>query len=82
MSEFNSGKFHTILSEVGAEVVRAGTLHAPMHSHHEGYAVLQEEVEEAWDEIKKKRSERDLVKLREEMIQVAAMAVRFIHDTL
>jgi NTP pyrophosphatase (non-canonical NTP hydrolase) len=44
------------------------------HNAHEGYAVLLEEVDEAWNAIKK----NDILHAREEMVQVAAMAVRFL----
>ena len=43
-------------------------------------SVLLEEVEELWDEIKKSPKKRDPIKMRTEAIQVAAMALRFIHD--
>ncbi len=49
------------------------------NSPHEGYAVLLEEVNELWDAIKDKNASRDAV--RDEAIQVAAMAIRFIIDT-
>lgn len=52
----------------------------PMRSEHEGYAILLEEVEELWDEIKKSPRKRDPVALRKEAIQVAAMALRFVED--
>src|SRR5680860_288545 len=45
-------------------------------SPHEGYAVLLEELDELWDEIKKKRPDKD--RMREEAIQVGAMAIKFI----
>jgi hypothetical protein len=47
------------------------------HSLHEGYGVLLEEVDEAWDEIKA-NNHGDAKK---ELIQVAAMAIRAIVDT-
>ena len=48
-----------------------------MQSAHEGYAILLEEVEELWDEVKRKQSKRRPNKMRKEAIQVAAMAIRF-----
>lgn len=48
------------------------------NSAHEGFAVLKEEVDELWDEVKAR--DRDMSAMREEAIQVAAMALRFIED--
>lgn len=47
------------------------------NSAHEGFAVLKEEVDELWDQVKINQKKRDLTKMRDEAIQVAAMAVRF-----
>lgn len=58
------------------EYERAAARFAPMHSAHEGYAVLKEEVEEMWDEIKANNQHRT----RAEAIQVAAMGIRFLVD--
>ena len=48
----------------------------PFHSRHEGYAVLKEEVDELWAEVKHGTPTR----AKEEAIQVAAMALRFLVD--
>lgn len=52
----------------------------PMNSQHEGFAVLKEEVDELWDEVKVNQKKRDLEKTKKEAIQVAAMAMRFYLD--
>lgn len=62
------------------ELHRASLIYPPFTSAHEGYAVLLEEVDELWDEIKKSPKKRDPNKLREEAVQVAAMALRFVQD--
>jgi hypothetical protein len=49
-------------------------------SAHEGYAILLEEVDELWDEVKKSPRKRDPRKMRYEAVQVAAMAIRFLID--
>jgi len=69
-----------VLSEVRTEVIRASNKYPPFNSEHEGYAVLLEEVDELWVEVKKNPKTRDLAKVRAEAIQVAAMAVRFLKD--
>ena len=64
------------MEDVHAELVRADSLHKPMNSLHEAYAVLLEEVDELWDEVRKKSSERSKAAIREELVQIAAMAWR------
>jgi hypothetical protein len=67
-----------ILQEVFLETKSALRKHGPQHSPHEGIAVLQEEVDELWDEIKANRGRQ--ASARAEAIQVAAMAVRYVLD--
>ncbi len=66
--------------EVVAEVAAAQENHGEFRSPHEGFAVLKEEVDELWDEVKKKKGEREYEEMREEALHVAAMALRFIVD--
>ena len=70
-------------------LVRLEILHAqyrfpPMASAHEGYAVILEEVEELWKEIKNdKQPDIDRINsMRHEAMQVAAMGTRFLIDIL
>lgn len=49
----------------------------PFYNAHEGWALLFEEVDELWDQVKIKQGTRDVAKMRKEAIQVAAMAIRF-----
>ncbi len=69
-----------ILRDIGQEFVSASEKFGSFTTYHEGYAVILEELDELWDAIKaKKHSHEDM---REEAIQVAAMALRFIYDLL
>lgn len=68
-----------LMGEVRAELA-AASIWSAMNSAHEGYGVLLEEVDELWDCVKTKQKNRDLVKMRQEAIQVAAMALRFALD--
>ena len=68
------------LNEVIDELDRATKNFPPMRSAHEGYAILAEEVEELWDEIKLNPKNRSSERMRDEARQVAAMAIRFMRD--
>lgn len=65
------------LDAVNDELHRATDKFPPFNSAHEGYAVILEELDELWEEIK---GEASPSRMREEAIQVAAMAVRFVYD--
>jgi len=62
------------------ELRYARTTHAPLNSAHEGYAVILEEVDELWQEIKSKRNERDQTAMLVELAHIAAMAGRIAED--
>ena len=61
-------------SLVKKELARARTKFPPYNSPHEGYAVIKEELDEAWDDIKANRN------ASKEATQVAATAIRFLID--
>jgi hypothetical protein len=67
---------------VAAEIKRARKGHAPIHSLHEGFAVLLEEVDEFKEEVWKKRSKRDQEKIKSELVQIGAMAQRVFEDVV
>ena len=70
--------YEAITELVLSEVKRAKTLFpSDFVNQHEGYAVLLEEVDELWEEVKKNQKNYDLLAQRKEAIQVAAMAIRF-----
>ena len=69
-----------IADSVDAECQRAMSLHEPMNSVHEAYAVILEELDEFWEEVRKKKNERNPRQMCQELTQIAAMAIRAIHD--
>lgn len=69
-----------VFGAVITELDQAQEVFPPFNSAHEGWAVLKEEFDELWGEVKINQKKRDLVKMRHEAIQVAAMAMRFIID--
>jgi len=71
--------FSCIAAEQAAEeLYKAKQKFAPMHGPHEGYAVILEELDELWEEVRAKT--HDTARMRKEAIQVAAMALRFVED--
>jgi NTP pyrophosphatase (non-canonical NTP hydrolase) len=67
------------LDAIFAETIRAKSMFPEyFSSQHEAYAVLLEETDELWDEIKKNQRNYDLEAQRKEAIQAAAMLCRFI----
>lgn len=62
--------------DVIVEIRKARIKHRPMASAHEGYAVLLEEVEELWAEVKAQNFDKE--KARKEAKQIAAMAICFM----
>ena len=65
------------LDSIREEYILARNCHAPMYSAHEGIAVIREEFEELW-EIVKQYPRYDDSELREEAVQLGAMAVAFL----
>ena len=77
--------YPVVLDAVGAkalefaeELDKARKKFAPMHSAHEGYAVIAEEFEELWEIVKQKQTARDYVALRKETVQLGAMVLAFL----
>lgn len=77
--EFDT-KVAEIIGEVDQELYSACAKFGPFNSAHEGFAVLLEEVDELWDEVRAKQGDRDISAMRKEACQVAAMAMRFMMD--
>lgn len=62
--------------EIVQEAMSARFRFAPFNSSHEGYAVLAEELDELWDDVKANDIEHSIA----EAVQVGAMALRYIAD--
>jgi hypothetical protein len=70
-------KYQTLI-EVVDELKSATDKFGAFASAHEGWAVIREEVDELWDEVKSKNGTKE--SMRKEAIQIAAMAMRFVMD--
>lgn len=71
-------QFFRISQEIEKELQEATSKFGQFASAHEGYAVIKEEVDELWDAVKDKNQGYE--HQRNECIQIAAMAIRFITD--
>ena len=72
--------YHNAALEAEAEVERARAVlgFGHMASAHEGYAIILEELDELWEEVKGHRTPLNIRAMRGEAVQVAAMALAFI----
>lgn len=75
-----SDKIGDVILEVAREADRAESMYPEFASAHEGYAILLEEMDELWVEVKRSPRERRPAEMRKEAVQVAAMALRFLAD--
>ncbi len=74
-------KLQASFLDIKDEIEKAkGKYPKDFNSLHEAYAVILEEFDELWDEIKKKNVDKE--KVREEAIQVGAMISRLLVELL
>jgi len=73
-----SGDFFEAVAD---ELERAQAKHARLNSPHEAYAVILEELDEYWEEVRKRRADRRPVAMWVELVQIAAMAARAAIET-
>jgi hypothetical protein len=66
--------------DISNELLAAEGMFPAIQTPHQGYAIILEELDELWDEIKAKPGVRSQDRMRKEAVQVAAMALRFIVD--
>jgi len=64
--------------EVAATLRQAQTKHAPMHSPHEGWSVIYEELEELREHVRGDTG--TTADARTEAMHTAAMAMRYVVD--
>jgi len=65
-----------IMLVVQEEFLEATYKNGVFNGGHEGYAVIKEELDELWEEVR----HNNTAKACREAVQVAAMAIRFIYD--
>lgn len=77
MSRHGLRKREAVAEAVDEELWAAINKFGAMAGPHEGWAVIKEELDELWEEV---RGDQDPQRMREEAEQIAAMAERFILD--
>lgn len=80
MAENRTAAKAKALADINRESTQAMEDYPAFHSAHEGYAVILEELDELWDEVRQPKIHRSNKQMRSEAIQVAAMALRFVVD--
>ena len=81
--EYDNEKLGDVLNAIRSEVIRAkGIFPGNFVNQHEAYAVILEEIDELWDEIKKNQRNYDLIAQKKEATQAAAMLVRLLVELL
>lgn len=71
-----SNRIREIAMEIAGEVEWAERKHGPMHSPHEGWSVIFEELEELRDHVRADTGRS--ADARREAIQIAAMGLRYV----
>lgn len=61
------------VNDMENEAARARRKHQPFNSTHEAYAVILEELDEFWQEVKRREPDPDA--MYAELVQIAAMAM-------
>ena len=69
-----------VFIDMAEELDHASVAFTEMNSAHEAYAVILEELDEFWDQVRLKPAMQDKAKMRKELIQVGAMCARAILD--
>lgn len=80
-SLIEENRLSVIFGYLWEAVTKSIEKHGTYNSAHEAYAVLKEEVDELWDNVKLKHKIPERRKLiRDEAMDIALVAVRIIYD--
>ncbi len=71
-------RLSNILEESKNEITYIATTYNNFNSPHEGYAVILEELDELWSEIKKESSLRNPIEMEHECKRIIAAAICFM----
>ena len=68
--------------QVEKEIADSHSENGDIVDFHQGYGLLAEEVDEFWDEVKKKTKKRNTENLSGELVQIAALAESIYYDVV
>ena len=71
---------HTVMREVLIELDHAVESNSPQHSLHEGYAVILEEMDELWEEVKTNPRKNPVRRRRQNSNDEAARDVSLLYN--
>lgn len=80
MAFVNNPTMENIQKRIYDKMLEAEEKYGEFASGHEAYGVMMEEMEELWNEIKKKPYKRDANTMIIESIDIAAVAIRFAYQ--
>jgi hypothetical protein len=80
IEQLDKRKVIRILVDILEEFDNASENFPKMASPHEGYAIIKEELEELWHEIKNNKKKKSRERARLEGLQTAAMSLRLLYD--
>ena len=73
----------TFADDVAVEIKKARSKHAAIHSLHEGWAVIREELDELWEHVRRKETDHSgNAGAYKELVQLGAMAQRVAEDVV
>jgi hypothetical protein len=68
----------SLAEEIDCELAASERHGVKFASLHEAWAVISEELDELWEIVRLKRRDRESEQLREELVQIAAMAIKAV----
>lgn len=71
---------NTFRKDVKNEIASYDLAGKTCESWHQAYGLLAEELDEFWDEVKKKDAKRDPANAYKELVQIAALCEHIAHD--
>jgi ribosome-binding protein aMBF1 (putative translation factor) len=76
----NPGHATAFPDRMAVELQTARAKHPSINTHHEAYSIILEEIDEYWEEVRRKKEARSQAYMLSELVQIAAMCQRAAED--